>query len=74
MSSSIMTIRFDEDEKALITSYASAFNQNVSEFVRETVFRRIEDELDLKIWDEALEEHRKDPATFSADEIEAKYL
>ena len=74
MSSTVMTIRLSEEEKAIFTKYAGVFNQNVSEFVRETVLRRIEDELDLKIWDQVMEEFERDPITFSAEEIESKYL
>jgi len=69
-----MTVRLDSREKDLISDYAKAFGTSVSEFVRTAVLERIEDELDLKAWDQAKAEFDADPATLSAAEIAAKYL
>lgn len=74
MSSSTMTIRLDTAEKQLISDYANTFGVSVSEFVRDTVLQKIEDELDLKAWYEAKAEFEKDPTIISAEEIAEKYL
>jgi uncharacterized protein (DUF1778 family) len=69
-----MTIRLDEAEKSLITDYAHTFGTSVSEFMRRVALERIEDELDLRVWDEAKAEFDRNPTTYSAAEIAAKYL
>lgn len=74
MTSATMTIRLESEEKTLISDYASAFGISVSEFMRNVALERIEDELDLKVWEEAKAEFEADPVTFSAAEIAKKYL
>jgi len=74
MSTATMTIRLDGQEKNLITDYAACFGISVSEFMRNVALERIEDELDLKIWEEAKAEYEKDPQTIPASEIARKYL
>lgn len=74
MSSPTITIRVGKNDKELISDYAEAFGKSVSDFVRETVLERIEDELDLKAWDEAMKEYEANPVSFSVEEIEKKYL
>ena len=43
---------------------------SVSELVRQSVMERIEDEYDLKAYQKAMENFRKDPTTYSLDEVE----
>ncbi len=74
MTPTTMTVRLDSAEKSLISDYASAFGTSVSEFVRTTVLERIEDELDLKAWEQAKAEFDADPQTISAAQIAEKYL
>lgn len=74
MSSATMTIRLDSSEKQLISDYAKTFGTSVSEFMRRCALDRIEDELDLKAWNEAKAEFDADPVTISAADIAKKYL
>ncbi len=74
MASATMTIRLESEEKNLISDYAAAFGMSVSEFMRKAALERIEDELDLKVWEEAKAEFEADPLTISAAEIAGKYL
>lgn len=74
MTSATMTIRLDASEKSLISDYAQAFGTSVSEFMRRCALERIEDEFDLKAWNEAKAEFDRDPTTFSAAEMAEKYL
>ncbi|MCL2529798.1 MAG: DUF6290 family protein [Coriobacteriia bacterium] len=73
MASTTMTIRLDVEDKNLIADYAGTFGKTVSDFMREAALERIEDELDLKAWDEAKKEFEGDPVSYSAEEIAAKY-
>lgn len=74
MASATMTIRLESEEKALISDYAAAFGTSVSEFMRKVALEHIEDELDLKAWEEAKAEFESDSETISAAEIARKYL
>lgn len=74
MASTTMTIRLENDEKALISDFATAFGTSVSDFMRKAALERIEDELDLKAWEEAKAEFDADPVTISAAEAAKKYL
>ncbi|MCL2757224.1 MAG: DUF1778 domain-containing protein [Coriobacteriia bacterium] len=74
MPSSTMTIRLDTGDKDLITAYSRVFGKSVSDFMRESALSRIEDELDLKAWDEAKAEYDANPISYTAAEIAEKYL
>ena len=74
MPSATMTIRMEEAEKSLISSYAKTFGTSASDFVRRCVLERIEDELDLEAWKKAKAEFDADPVTISSVDIAKKYL
>ncbi len=74
MASATVTIRLGSEEKALISDYAAVFGTSISEFMRKAALERIEDELDLKDWEQAKAEFDSDPETISAAEIARKYL
>ena len=65
-----ISLRVKEEEADLIRDYARMNGQSVSEFIRSTVMERIEDEIDIKLYKEAMEEFRKDPVTYTQDEVE----
>ena len=65
-----ISLRLNDDDTQLIKSYAALNGISVSEAIRRAVIERIEDEFDLKAYDKALEEYKKNPVTYSLDEIE----
>ena len=65
-----ISLRLNNNDTQLIKSYAALKGISVSEAVRRAVIERIEDEFDLKAYEEALEEYKKNPVTYSLDEIE----
>ena len=65
-----ISLRLNDDDTQLIKSYAALNGISVSEAVRRAVIERIEDEFDLKAYDEALAEYKKNPVTYTLDEIE----
>jgi uncharacterized protein (DUF1778 family) len=74
MASATISIRLDEEEKAFLASYAHVLNYSLSEFMRQAALERIEDELDLEVAIKAKAEYDANPVSYSAEEIEAKYL
>ena len=50
-------------------AYAEMYGISVSELLRRSVMERIEDEFDLKAYEEAMAEYKKNPVTFTLDEV-----
>ena len=68
-----ISLRLNDEETMLFKKYAELNGVSVSELVRQSVLERIEDEYDLKAYAQAISEYRKNPATFSHEEV-AKML
>ena len=65
-----ISLRLSEEDTALIKAYASMKKLSVSELIRQTVIEQIEDEYDLNVYDKAMAEYRKNPITYSLDDVE----
>jgi|LSQX01.2.fsa_nt_gb predicted DNA-binding protein len=68
-----VTIRLDNDDKDLIARYARTKGRSVSDILREAILAQIEDEYDLEVYRKAIEDYRKNPISYSLDEV-AKLL
>ena len=66
----IISLRLNDDDSMLIKKYAELNNISVSEFLRQSAIERIEEEYDISLFGKALEEFRKNPATYTLDEVE----
>lgn len=67
-----ISLELPEEDAALFKKYADLHNMGLSEFIRSTVFERIEDEYDLKVHEEAVEEFKKEPATYTVQEMKER--
>ncbi len=65
-----ISIRLNDADTMLFKKYAELHGITVSELVRRSVIERIEDEYDLKIYEEAMAEFKANPVTYSLDEVE----
>jgi uncharacterized protein (DUF1778 family) len=63
-----ISLRLNENECQTIKAHASLHGLSVSEFIRRAAIERIEDEYDLKIYEEALKEYKENPVTYSLSE------
>lgn len=68
-----ISLELPEEEVTLFRKHADLHNMSISEFIRNTVIERIEDEYDLKVYREALEEFKKDRVTYSLDEMKERF-
>lgn len=68
-----ITMRVNEKEQELIKEFAGLYGLNVSEYIRKIVMERIEDEFDLKAYEEAMAEFVRNPKTYSLQEVIARY-
>lgn len=65
-----ISLRLSPEEAALFKQYAEMAGVSISDLVRQSVLARIEDEYDLGAYEKAMAEYRKNPATYSLDEME----
>ena len=65
-----MSIRINDDDARLVKMYCALHNISISDLFRQAVIEKIEDEYDLKRYEEAMKKFEKDPATYSLDEVE----
>lgn len=68
-----ISLRLTDEDTNLIKAYAELNGITVSEFLRRSALERIEDEFDLKAYEDAMKEYKKNPITYSHEEV-AKLL
>ena len=64
-----ISLRLSDADSMLIKKYAELNGISVSELVRQAVMDRIETEYDLRAYERAIEEYRKNPITYSHEEV-----
>ena len=66
-----MTIsgRLSEKDTELIKAYAELNHISLSDLVRNAVIEKIEDEYDLECYEKAMEEYKKNPKTYTLEEV-----
>ena len=64
-----ISMRLNDNDSKLIKAYADMHGLTVSELMRESVLDRIEDEYDLKIFEEAMAEYKDNPVTYSLEDV-----
>ena len=65
-----ISLRLNDEDSAMIRTYAKMKKMSVSELIRQTLTEQIENEYDLKSYDKAMVEFNKNPVTYSLDEVE----
>ena len=68
-----ISLELPDEDVALFKKYANIHNMSLSEFIRNTVFERIEDEYDLNVYEEASEEFKKDSTTYTVQEMKERF-
>ena len=63
-----ISLRLNTADSELVKAYADMHGISVSELLRRSVMERIEDEFDLKAYEEAMAEYRKNHVTYSLEE------
>ena len=68
-----ISLELPDEDVALFKKYADLHNMSLSEFIRNTVLERIEDEYDLKVYREAIDEFKKDSTTYTVQEMKERF-
>ena len=66
---STISLRMNEQEEQLIKEYAKLNNISVSELLRSSVLEKIENDIDLRLYHQAMVEHKEKPHDISFDEM-----
>lgn len=64
-----ISVRLNDKETELIKAYAEINNISLSDLVRNAVIEKIENEYDLECYKKAMEEYKKNPKTYTIEEI-----
>ena len=64
-----ISLNLNEQDSVQFQKYAEQKNMSVAELIRAIVLEKIEEELDLKAYEKAMEEFRKNPVTYSLEEV-----
>ena len=65
-----ISLKLSEADSMLFKKFAEMKGITVSELIRSSVMERIEDEYDLKVYKKAMQEFKKNPVTYSLEEVE----
>jgi hypothetical protein len=63
------SIRLSEEERTLAEKYAQLHSITLEEAFKKALFELIEDEFDLKEYEKAYAEYKKEPLTYTLDEV-----
>lgn len=63
-----MTLRVNDQDAELVRRYANFEGKNISDFIRDAIFEKIEDAHDLRVLREAIAED--DGTRYTLDEVE----
>jgi len=66
---SIISIRLNDYEANLFKEYAAFHGESLSSLFKASLLEKMEDELDLKLLEEAIIYNEKHPETYTHDEV-----
>ncbi len=64
-----ISVRLNDKDTELIKKYAEMNNISLSDLIRNAIMEKIEDEYDLECYYKALEEYKKNPKTYTHEEL-----
>lgn len=64
-----ISVRLNNEDTELFEKYAETHNMSLSDLIRNAVLEKIEDEYDLKCYETAMEEYKKNPVTYTHGEV-----
>ena len=65
----VVSIRMTEEERQLADAYAKLNGVSLSEAIKKAYFDKIEEEYDIALADAAMREYKKNPKTYTLDEL-----
>ena len=68
-----ISLRATDTERKLIKDIAKLHGKTISQYIKDVVLDRIEDEYDLKAYDDALAEFKRNQVAYSLEEIKKRH-
>lgn len=64
-----ISVRLNDEDIKLIKAYAEMNKISLSDLIRKTIMEKIEDEYDLECYNKAIKEYKKNPKTYTLEEV-----
>ena len=64
-----ISLRLEEADAALIKEFAWMNQMTVSDLIRQTVMEKIAEDFDLKVYEKAVKDFHRNPATYTHGEV-----
>ena len=64
-----ISVRLSDKDTELIKAYAEMNNISLSDLIRNAVLEKIEDEYDLECYKKAMKDYKKNPKTYTMEEV-----
>ena len=64
-----VSVRLNKEDEKLIKTYAKINNISLSDLIRNAVIEKIENEYDLECYYKAIKEFKKNPKTYTHEEV-----
>jgi len=64
-----ISLRIDPEDEKVIKEYAKSKNISVSSLLRDSALEKIEDEIDLDLYKQAMQEYHENPQSISFDDM-----
>ena len=64
-----ISVRLNDEEEKIIKAYAALNNISISDLIRSALMEKIENEYDLKAYEQAIKDYKKNPKTYTLDEV-----
>ena len=64
-----ISVRLSDEDTELIKAYAEMNKTTLSDLVRNAIMEKIEDEYDLECYKKAVKKYRKNPKTYTLEEM-----
>lgn len=65
----VISVRIDSQEEKLIKEYAKSKNMTVSALLRESVLEKIEEDINLGMYHQAMKEHKENSQSISFEDM-----
>jgi len=65
----LIQARLSSEEERLVKEYTKARNISVSALIRDAIFEKIEEDIDLKLYEDAMRAHFTNPKEASFEEM-----
>ena len=69
-----ISIELNAEDTRFVERWAASKNMSALDLLRQMLLERIEDEMDLRAYEEARAEYKADPVSYTLDEVEKELL